>query len=80
MPPQPRIVRTVSRAELKKIVDRSSPAERLFLAAYLQHVTARDDAAFQEELAAGHREIEQGNKINLRQLKQLDRTLTKTGL
>jgi hypothetical protein len=70
----------VSRSELKKIVDRSSPADRLFLAAYLQHLTSRDDSALHDELAAAHREIERGKKVNLRQLKQLDRSLAKSGL
>lgn len=71
---------TVSRAELKSLVDRSSAAERLFLAAYLHHLTARDNPAVQQEVDLAHREIEHGKKISLRQLKQLHRTLEKTGL
>lgn len=70
----------MSRAELKAIVDRSSAADRLFLAAYLHHLTHRDSPGLQDEIAASHTEIERGKKINLRQLKQLDRTLTKAGL
>lgn len=70
----------MSRTELKAIVDRSSAEERLFLSAYLHHLAARDNPAFQEELSHAHREIEQGQKVGLRQLKQLHRTLVKTGL
>ncbi|MES2697735.1 MAG: hypothetical protein V4773_30005 [Verrucomicrobiota bacterium] len=68
----------MSRAELKKIVDRSSPADRLFLTAYLHHVATREDPQLQEELASAHREIDRGDKIGLQQLKQLDHMLTKT--
>lgn len=70
----------MSRAELKRIVDRSSPADRIFLTAYLYHLATRNDSLLQTDLAAVHTEIERGDKIDLRQLKQLDRTLAKTGL
>lgn len=70
----------MSRTELKKIVDRSSPADRLFLTAYLHHLATREDPVLQADLAAAHTEIERGDKIDLRQLKQLDLMLTKTGL
>ncbi len=70
----------VSRAELKSIVDRSSPAERLFLTAYLHHLSARDNPTVQAEIDLAHREVERGKKVGLRQLKQLHRTLARTGL
>lgn len=70
----------MSRTELTSLVDRSSTEERLFLAAYLRHVSTRDDPGLQSELADAHREIERGKKIGLSQLKSLHRTLNKTGL
>ena len=70
----------MSRTELTSLVDRSSAEERLFLAAYLRHVSTLDDPNLQSELAGAHREIEGGKKIGLRQLRSLHRTLAKTGL
>ena len=70
----------MSRNELQAVVDRSSTEDRLFLSAYLQHLTTRDDPALQIELTNAHREITRGRKVNLRQLKRLDRSLTRTGL
>ena len=70
----------MSRAELKTLVDRSTQEERLFLAAYLRHLSTQDDAGLQHELAGAHREIEAGKRISLRQLKGLHLTLGKTGL
>lgn len=70
----------MSRNELKAVVDRSSQADRLFLAAYLQHLAGREDPATQTELANAHREIARDRKVNLKQLKGLHRTLSHTGL
>ncbi len=70
----------MSRTELTALVDRSSTEERLFLAAYLRHVSTQDDPGLHAELAGAHREIEGGKKIGLRQLKRLHQTLAKTGL
>ncbi len=70
----------MSRAELTSLIDRSSTEERLFLAAYLRHLSTREDPGFQSELANAHREIEGGKKIGLLQLKRLHQTLAKTGL
>jgi len=70
----------MSRNELQAVVDRSSTEDRLFLSAYLQHLSTRDVPAVQTELTNAHREITRGRKVNLRQLKRLDRSLTSTGL
>ena len=70
----------MARVELQSLVDRSSAEGRLFLAAYLRHVSTQDDAALQSELAGAHREIEGGKKVGLRQLKRRHQTLAKTGL
>ncbi len=70
----------MSRAELKEIVDRSSPADRLFLTAYLHHLATREDPMLQADLAAAHAEIERGDKIDLRQLRELDRGPKRVGL
>lgn len=70
----------VSRTELKSIVDRSSAEDRLFLAAYLQHLAAREDAKVKRELDEAHSEIECGRKVRLSQLKRLHTSLTRAGL
>jgi hypothetical protein len=70
----------MSRAELKSIVDRSSAEDRLFLAAYLQHVAARTDATLQRELADAHQEIESGGKVRLSGLKRLHTSLVRAGM
>lgn len=70
----------MSRTELQSVVDRSSTEERLFLAAYLRHLSTQNDPNLQAELAGAHREIEGGKKVGLRQLKRLHQTLAKTGL
>jgi hypothetical protein len=70
----------MSRAELKLIVDRSSAEDRLFLAAYLQHVTARGDAAVRRELTEAHQEIADGRKVRLAGLKRLHTGLVRAGL
>lgn len=70
----------MSRNELKAIVDRSSSQDRLFLSAYLQHLSAKKDSAAQAELANANREITRGHKIGLKQMKQLHRSLAKAGL
>lgn len=70
----------MSRRELQAIVDRSSTAERLFLAAYLRHLANRDDSTVSQEIAGSHREIQRGRKINLRGLKSLHQMLSKSGL
>lgn len=70
----------MSHAELKAVVDRSSVEDRLFLSAYLRHLASRGDVCMQGDLASAHREIEQGDKVNLRQMKRLHQTLAKSGL
>ena len=67
-------------ADLTSLIDRSSTEERLFLAAYLRHLSTSEDPGLHEELAGAHREIEGGKKVGLRQLKRLHQTLAKTGL
>ena len=70
----------MSRRELQALVDRCPSEDRLFLTAYLQHLTTRDDAATQAELANSNREIIRGKKVSLPQMKQLHRTLSHAGL
>lgn len=70
----------MSRAELKLIVDRSSSEDRLFLAAYLQHLADRDDVSVRRELMDAHQEITQGKKVRLAGLKRLHSSLVRAGL
>jgi hypothetical protein len=61
----------MSRAELKSIIDRSSAGDRLFLAAYLQYLSARDDISVSRELAEAHDKIAKGRKLGLAGRKRL---------
>jgi hypothetical protein len=70
----------MSRVELKSIVDRASVEDRLFLSAYLQHVSARDDVTVQREVADAHEEIAKGKKVRLSGLKRLHAGLVRAGL
>lgn len=61
----------MSHAELMSLVDRSTEEERLFLAAYLRHVARKDDPEHLKKLSESHQKIENGEKINLLELKNL---------
>lgn len=50
--------------ELKRIVDRATPEERLFLEHYLARLRREQDPEYAEELARRHRETEAGQKVS----------------
>jgi hypothetical protein len=71
---------TMSVVELKKVVDKSTPEERLFLEAYLLHLRRRDDPANAADLSKRMSEMDQGKKITLAKVKKLHQALVKQGL
>lgn len=70
----------MSVAELKKMVDQTTPEERLFLQAYLDHLARRDDPANAEDLFRRMKEIDSGKKVTLAQARKLHQALLKQGL
>lgn len=56
--------------ELKREIEASSEEERLFLLAYLKHLSRRDDPAYRRHLAARAQEMDT-NKVSLDQIKRV---------
>lgn len=67
-------------AEIKAGIEQSSPEERAYLAAFLKHLSRKDDPAYQTELSRLNDEIDSGQKISFAQAKQLHETLKAEGL
>lgn len=70
----------MSVAELKQTVDSLSTEERLFLSAYLHHLSRAGDPAHKAELGKRLRRIEEGKKITLEQAQRLHESLESEGL
>ena len=66
--------------ELKRGIEQSTPEQRLFLAAYLKHLARNDDPAYHAELTRLNKEIDEGKKFSLEQVKHLHETLKREGL
>ena len=60
----------MSVVELKRVVDESSEEERVFLAAYLQHVERASSPQNADNLDRWLREMETGKKASLAELKK----------
>lgn len=56
--------------ELKRVVDQASEEERIFLAAYLQHVERASDPQNAAELERRLLDMESGKKIDLKDFKK----------
>jgi len=67
-------------AEVKRLVDKMSQEERLFLSAYLHHRLRADDPANCADLEQRMRQIEAGNKLTLEQARRLHESLESEGL
>ncbi len=61
----------MSIAELKKIVEDTSSEERIFLAAYLQHVERRDDPVHRERLDRLCDEFSSSRRYSLKRVRDL---------
>jgi len=70
----------MSVAELKKLVDKTTPGERLFLERYLAHLRRLEDPQYGKEIARRHREMDKGEKVPWKEVKNLHRELLKQGL
>jgi hypothetical protein len=62
--------------ELKRLIDDTTPEERLALAAHFRHVTRKDDPAYRAELFRLNQEIDDGKRLSLDEMLRLhDATL-----
>lgn len=62
-------------AKLKQTVDAMKPAERAFVAAYLQHLSRVDDPQHKARLGQRMRRMDSGRKVSLEQAKRLHQAL-----
>ena len=69
----------MSVVEIKRELEASSEEDRLFLLAYLKHLSRRDDPAYRRHLATRAQEIET-NKVSLDQIKRVHQALEAEGL
>ena len=58
-------------AELKKVVEDTNREERIFLAAYLQHVERRDNPAHRKGLDSLCDEVSSGRRYSLERFRDL---------
>ena len=70
----------MSVTELKKTVENLTAEERVFLAAYLKHLSRVDDPAYQAELTRLNEEISTGKKFTLPQVLRMHEALRVEGL
>jgi hypothetical protein len=70
----------VSVAELKKLVDKTTPGERLFLEHYLAHLRRLNDPEYTGEIARRQREMDQGKKVPWKEVKKLHRDMLRQGV
>jgi hypothetical protein len=69
----------MSIAELKSELERLPAAEKSYLAAFLKHLAAREQAGYVASLDATWQCMEAGEKVPLAQALQLSRELGKSG-
>ena len=67
-------------ADLKKAVDAMTTEERLFVLAYLQHLSRVDDPLRQAQLGERMRRMDSGRKVTLDQAQRLHEALESEGL
>ncbi len=65
--------------QLKKVVDQASKQDRRVLAAYLSHLSRRDDADYCREMEASVGRAAKDETITLSKVKQMHRNLIKMG-
>lgn len=70
----------MSRAELIEIVDRSSPEDRIFLHAYIEHLARIADPADGHELDRRLESMRAGNEVSLEEARKLHDSLAAQGL
>ena len=70
----------MSRAELIEIVDQTSPEDRMFLHAYIKHLTRAVDVANGLELDRRLAAMRTGHEVNLDDARKLHEELAARGL
>lgn len=70
----------MSVAELKSVVDNSTSEERLFLQAYLDHLTEQASPERVRELDRHWEEMNSGDKVSLAEARRLHEELQARGL
>jgi hypothetical protein len=70
----------MSRAELIEIVDRTSPEDRIFLHAYIEHLARTADPDDGRELDRRLDSMRAGNEVSLAEARKLHDALTAQGL
>ncbi len=70
----------MSRAELIEIVDRTTPEDRLFLHAYIEHLARAADPKESRELDRRLESMRAGNEVSLDDARKLHEALAAQGL
>ena len=70
----------VSRTELIELVDRTTPEDRLFLSAYLDHLASEADREHGRELDRRLESMRAGNEVSLEDARKLHDALAARGL
>ena len=70
----------MSTTELKAVVDRATPEERVFLEHYLAHLRRVEDPQYAETLADRHRDMDAGLKVKWTEIKRIHRDMLKEEL
>lgn len=70
----------MSTAELKAVVDKATPEERMFLEHYLAHLRRAEDPRYAEELAGRHRDMDAGQKTKWSEVKRIHNDMLNDGL
>lgn len=65
--------------EIKRELEATTDEERLFLLAYLKHLSRRDDPAYRRHLATRAQEMET-SKVSLAQIQRVHQALEAEGL
>ncbi len=65
--------------EIKQELEATSEEERLFLLAYLKHLTRRNDPGYRRHLANRAQEMD-ANRVSLEQIKRVHQALEAEGL
>ena len=70
----------MSTAEIRATLDRLSPEDRFFAAAYLHHVAQGEDPAWRQELESAQVAMDSGKKFTLEQVCAMHESLAAQGL
>lgn len=69
----------MSTTVISETLDRLSPDERFFAAAYLQHLSQEEDEGWRQEIERTQTEMDAGRKFSLDQVRKLHESLNAQG-